>query len=312
MSNVSITIGLATRERPNLLSACLESLHRLKLPRNYGINIVVVENDSKDKSSHIVREFEQQGLPVSYQIESRIGITYARNAILGRAIESGSRYLIYVDDDELVPSDYLVEMMDFLSTCPSDMSAISSPVYPLYPMGTPSWILKGRFLEPMNYVAETEVTSAATNNLLLDLDFVKLHNLSFDHRFALSGGEDTHFIAQLRNCKGKVYWSPKSFVFDQLPLSKMTEKWFYKRGFRSGTTRAYIDLITKGWFVVIFKVIPLIIAQACFGLLGYITGVLLFDKCRRVFGMRHLFTSMGKLYGLFGRLHKEYLHVHGC
>lgn len=75
---MTITVGIATRNRSNQLERCLLSLTKQKsLPHQ----IFIVDNNSSDNTKNIISSFNNR-LPIHYEVEKRIGLSYARNRLL--------------------------------------------------------------------------------------------------------------------------------------------------------------------------------------------------------------------------------------
>ena len=94
----SVSIVIATYERPMELKECLKSLKKIKLPNN--INIIVVDNHPKaEVLSKVRREFPE----VIFIKEERKGLSYARNKGI---LECKSDIVICIDDDVEVTQNW--------------------------------------------------------------------------------------------------------------------------------------------------------------------------------------------------------------
>jgi GT2 family glycosyltransferase len=98
------TVVVATRDRPEHLAACLDSLLALEYPR---YEIVVVDNAPRtDATADLVRgRFAAHG--VRYVREDRLGLAAAHN----RGVEEAGGWVIaFTDDDVLVDRLWLLEL----------------------------------------------------------------------------------------------------------------------------------------------------------------------------------------------------------
>lgn len=115
---MSISIIIPTFNRRIMLLECLESI-KAQLYR--PIEIVIVDDGSKDNTKDAVMEWvkgsEPAGLTILYKHGNRIGAAAARN--LGKAAASGNYVLFLDSDDLLVPSalSRAVEIMNADPTC---------------------------------------------------------------------------------------------------------------------------------------------------------------------------------------------------
>jgi glycosyltransferase involved in cell wall biosynthesis len=123
----SLTVAICTRDRPELLGRCLDSLRRL-VPADDGeegeFDILVVDNaPTGDATKQAV---EQIG-GVSYVREVRPGLNFARNRALQ---EAAGDFVAYLDDDVVVDRGWLVGLQQALSQH-SDAIALTGQVLPL-------------------------------------------------------------------------------------------------------------------------------------------------------------------------------------
>ncbi|GAC1507554.1 MAG: hypothetical protein NVS2B16_02960 [Chloroflexota bacterium] len=91
-----ITVVVPTRNRADLLDRLLASLSRVRYPR---YEVIVVDDESTDRTAAIVNAYQEAGLPVIYlhQRWGRMGA--ARNRAIERA---GGEIIAFTDDDCVV------------------------------------------------------------------------------------------------------------------------------------------------------------------------------------------------------------------
>jgi glycosyltransferase involved in cell wall biosynthesis len=118
-----ITVVVCTRERPIALATCLESLLAMRYPR---FRVLVVDNAPiSNETARVVESFAARG-PVSYLVEPRAGLSFARNAAV-RA--TPGEILAWIDDDELADPHWLAEIARALFENPS-ADVVSGVVVP--------------------------------------------------------------------------------------------------------------------------------------------------------------------------------------
>ncbi len=83
-------------------------MQSLDIPADLPTEILVVDNDSSDGTRHLVEAFECPNVPVRYILEPHIGQCWARNAGIARAGD----YILFTDDDVIVPRDWVVGMVE--------------------------------------------------------------------------------------------------------------------------------------------------------------------------------------------------------
>lgn len=100
----SLTVAICTRDRPDCLRRCLQSLLDLKERAAGGtsqFDIMVIDNaPSDDQTKQLVAHFSE----VRYITEIKPGLNFARNRALR---EANSELLAYIDDDVAVDRGWL-------------------------------------------------------------------------------------------------------------------------------------------------------------------------------------------------------------
>jgi glycosyltransferase involved in cell wall biosynthesis len=118
-----ITVVICTRERPDALARCLESLLAQDYPDS---RILVVDNAPvTDASAEVVHAAARRG-PVSYLAEPRAGLSFARNAAV--AVAAGE-ILAWIDDDEYADVHWLAEVARALAEHP-EADVVSGVIVP--------------------------------------------------------------------------------------------------------------------------------------------------------------------------------------
>lgn len=117
---VSVIVPVRNEER--LIADCLQSLLHQDYPKD-RLEIIAVDNDSKDRSRSVIRQF-----PVQYVFEKTRGAAAARNA--GARAASGN-LLAFTDSDCIAPPNWVRGLVHALAEAEADASggdcAASSP-----------------------------------------------------------------------------------------------------------------------------------------------------------------------------------------
>ena len=179
----SVVLGLATFRRPADLERILPGLIAQAAELEPRARVVVVDNDpdagARDQVSHHAG--------VTYVHEPKPGIAAARNAALDAAAEADA--IVFVDDDEEVTEGWLKALVGCWQTY--GCQAVAGPVTTVFDDGEPEpYVRDCGVFDTVVRPTGTVVPGAATNNLLLDLAWLRAHDLRFDDRFGLSGGSD--------------------------------------------------------------------------------------------------------------------------
>src|SRR5271154_5729585 len=93
-----ISVIICTYNRSHSLGKTIESVASESLTPSLGWEILVVDNNSKDKTRQVVEGFMfRYPEQIRYIFEPKQGISYARNAGIK---ESRGEILAFIDDDE--------------------------------------------------------------------------------------------------------------------------------------------------------------------------------------------------------------------
>ncbi|WP_084701568.1 glycosyltransferase family 2 protein [Cryptosporangium arvum] len=122
-----VTVVICTREHPDELRDCLISLTDQEFDR---FDVLVVDNaPSSDRTRHVVEEFASR-LRIEYVVESRPGLSRARNAALAAlSREPGERIVAWTDDDVRADPHWVAEIVRAFVENPA-AAAVSGVVVP--------------------------------------------------------------------------------------------------------------------------------------------------------------------------------------
>lgn len=241
---VSVAVCIATYLRPQGLRKLIESVNNQKLEDNrILITLVVVDNAPNATAESTLGEIQKlTNWPVIYVVEHERGIVSARNRALVE-VPPHADYIAFLDDDECVSDRWLSEMLETISL-PGTVAA-QGPVEPKYRGKTPDWMDTLNLFRMGPFEQGAELSSAATNNSIVDASFLRVFGLEFDPRFNFTGGEDEEFFSRLKNAGGTIRASAHALVWDDVPSNRTTLRWIARRWFRMGNTLGRIALIRR-------------------------------------------------------------------
>jgi glycosyltransferase involved in cell wall biosynthesis len=118
-----ITVVVCTREHPDALAVCLDSLLAQKYP---SFRVLVVDNAPASAATEtVVRAAAERG-PVDYLLEPKAGLSFARNAAVAAA---RGEILAWIDDDERADEHWLAEVARALADHP-EADVVSGVIVP--------------------------------------------------------------------------------------------------------------------------------------------------------------------------------------
>jgi GT2 family glycosyltransferase len=232
---VRVAVCIATCERPEGLRRLLDGLELLafvKVPAP-ELRIIVVENGVPSGARDLCAG--RTGMSrwrLQYESEPRIGISYARNRAV-RCARPWADFVAFIDDDEVPAPDWLDELLHVQGGYQAD--AVVGPIVRRFEAPVPEWIEQGRFFVQRRRPTGTPRQRASTNNTLIRspvFDGVG----EFDERFALTGGEDTHFFLRAYVRGYLTVWADEAIVHEYVAADRTTAGWLLRRSYRYGNT----------------------------------------------------------------------------
>jgi glycosyltransferase involved in cell wall biosynthesis len=233
----SLSVIVCTYNRSELLDGCLASLVSQEVD-SHLYEIIVVDNNSKDDTLALVSKYIRNHENIRYVIESQQGLSHARNT---GSNEARGSYLAYIDDDAIVPKDYLLHVLKLLKQHTPDI--MGGPIYPYYTTKKPWWFRDE--YEIREFAAESGFTSkcrVSGGNFIIRKDILKQLGM-FNPDLGMIGnkiglGEERALLEKYRKEttreKLRVYYSLESYVKHHVPKYKMRIRYMLSRSFQSG------------------------------------------------------------------------------
>lgn len=309
----SLSVGVLTFRRPNQLRANLEAVcERTREAADLvDARIVVVDNDPDASARTIVNSMRQHRaasgeIAIVYAHEPRPGIAAARNRALDEA--ASSRLLAFIDDDEIPQDGWLTSLVEVWLQTGAD--AVMGRVIAELPPDADPWVTSSAFFQRATHATGTVLETAATGNLLLDLDSVRRLGLRFDEALGLAGGEDTVFTSTLTRRGGTIVYCQESVTIDPVVPERATRDWVLQRAFAHGNrlqvTRLRLAPSSAGRLRT--QLMGLIGGIARIGVAGveHTVGTFTGDLQRQHRNEIRIRRGWGMLAGAVGHRHEEY------
>ncbi len=302
----TVTIGVPTYRRPELLGALLRTLHARIAEcseLDVSIDVLIVDNDPEGTAREVSTNTD---LPVRYVIEPTPGIVAARNRILD---ECADRDMVaFIDDDEVPRESWLSSLLTVWRQYGAD--AVMGRVISVFDDTVDPWLLaSGTFRRPPRQTG-TVLPVAAAGNLLLDLRSVRRLGLRFDPALGLGGGEDTLFSRQLVQRGGLIVWCNESETEDHVVAARLSRAWAAQRAFSSANagTRIQLQLTTGRSSRGVLRARAFLggVARIVVGGLRRVFGTLTSNITHHARGTRLVHRGRGTIAAVFGRRYDEY------
>ena len=110
-----ISFIICTYNREKYIYECLSKL--AKNTEQKGCEIVLVNNNSTDNTAAECERFVKDYKPTNYRyvVETKQGLSFARNRGIA---EAQGEWLVFLDDDAMVETDYITNLQKHLSEHP--------------------------------------------------------------------------------------------------------------------------------------------------------------------------------------------------
>jgi glucosyl-dolichyl phosphate glucuronosyltransferase len=133
---VTITVILCTYNRCETLPNALDSIAASTVPSSYEWEVLVVDNNSTDRTGEVVRDFcRRYPGRFRYVWEPRQGLSYARNAGIR---ESRGDVLAFMDDDVTVDPEWLFNLTSSLHN--GEFAGAGGRIIPVWEDQPPTWL----------------------------------------------------------------------------------------------------------------------------------------------------------------------------
>lgn len=301
---VRVAVCIATCERPQGLKRLLGGLERLVFAKQPTpeLRVIIVENGvpsgARDLCDAMGRSSRWR---LQYESEPRVGIPYARNHAV-RCARPWADFVAFIDDDEVPEPSWLDELLHVQTTYQAD--AVAGPLLRRFEGPVPDWIAEGRFFEQKRRPTGTPRHRASTANTLVRravFDGIG----EFDERFALTGGEDTHFFLRAHLRGYRTVWADEAIVQEFVPRSRTTVGWLLRRSYRYGNTWSLCEReLWPGHWVRVRRIgreVRNIVGSAVVLLPALLSGKVATVNC-----LRRICEAAGNITGVLGLRYEEY------
>ena len=301
-AKTKVTVGACTFRRPDGLTDLIESYRSLNVPDEIELTFIVIDNDLTPSSYEVFEQITRDfPWPFRYVHEPEPGIPIARNRVVQEAGTEG--YLIFVDDDETVTPNWLVELWRIEQE--TNATFVQGPVQMLVDNNEDEWWLKTLFFRQKEFADGASRIESWTNNVLVDLAFLTENDCRFENRLRYDGGTDTLFFQDIVNSGGSGAYAANAWVREVQPPNRLTWKWAINRQFRYGTTRAMTVLLRRSRLEATLYCLVRGCGMAVVGI-GFLVTALLRGRIGIANGVALLSRSAGILSGMVGRRKLEY------
>lgn len=233
---IKISVIVCTYNRSELLGGALHTLCHQTLDTS-RYELIVVDNNSTDKTSEVVGEFGRRFTNVRYCLEPQLGLSHARNRGWR---EAGGEYVAYIDDDARAGESWLETALGLFENKEPAPLCLGGPVMPFYSTTKPIWFKEEirTWGDSPRYLRVGE--SFSGSNMIWRRSILEILG-GFDVKSGVRGdylsvGEETALFRKIwHSCEQPhFYYSPELVVHHWVPPTKMKVSYQLKRAFAAG------------------------------------------------------------------------------
>lgn len=303
---MNVSIVICTYKRPQSLKSTLESVVRLDFD-SHAFEVIVVDNGCDAESHAIFEEVRLQAkCRMSYVREETLGLSYARNK--GVSLSRGDR-VAFLDDDELVPTDWLSELIKPFGM-DDRVACVGGRIVPVFPGNTyPSWYSRDiqGFFGGVDHGAEIHdvdfpVEFIGGGNMCFKRDLIIDAGL-FNVRLGIIGqssysGEENELALRIRNQGFRVLFTPHAVTYHMIERERISKSFLYKRCYQSGRSETLHNPLHAGspWPLLYQYIVALLKSLGSF-LLSTVRS-----EAARTRALLAISRSLGKIAGSLQRI----------
>lgn len=236
---IDASVVICTYNRSTHLKNVLKSLSEQIVPENLEWEIIVVDNNSIDDTSKVVKDFgNSSGTPIKYLKEEKQGLSHARNRGI---MESKGKYIAFTDDDVIVDENWVSSLYEAFQRYGCD--CVGGRIFMKPVRKLPRWLKKELwgFLAYLDYGNEPFQISDhfifGTNMAFARdiLDNVTYFNTELGRTgYIPIGGEETDIVKRILQKGGKAYYQPTAIVYHVIDEYKLKKSYFRRLHYYSG------------------------------------------------------------------------------
>jgi glycosyltransferase involved in cell wall biosynthesis len=241
---VSASVVVCTRDRAIALRRCLDALDE-QLPVTVGIEVVVVDNGSRDATSEVLAQWSAAAPHIRRVVaEPTPGLSHARNAGIAAAHHD---VVLFIDDDAIAPRGWVAAHVAAYQHDPS-VVAVGGPVVLAWPNGRPAWATArlehwwsavdfGDQAMPYPGAHGPYGTNMSVRRSTVAAVGGFRTSLGRRGRSLLSG-EEAALWAAVWAAGGAIRYEPATLVVHEVVADKLSRAWIVRRAVAQGRTNA--------------------------------------------------------------------------
>lgn len=229
-----LTVIICTYNRGKLISETIPTIFNQNISSD-NYNIIIVDNNSKDDTSKLLKEFSKKYKNLYIINEESQGLSYAKNTGMRTA---KTDWIVFLDDDAKVPFDFVSKALNNIDN--SNFSCFGGVYLPWYKYGRPKWYID-EYASNANKLSKFGVLQKGfiSGGIMAIKRNVLLNYGGFSTEIGMKGnntayGEETLLQIMLRKDGHDIGYDPNWIIYHLVGEYKLSAGWFLKSGYASG------------------------------------------------------------------------------
>jgi glycosyltransferase involved in cell wall biosynthesis len=303
-----ISVVLCTYNRADLLAAALQTLCEQSLDRG-EYEVIVVDNNSTDDTRSVAEGFCRSRANVRYVLETRQGLSHARNRGWQ---EARGEYVAYTDDDCKLPPQWLAVARQIIAKKSPEI--FGGPYFAFYNTAKPPWFKDS--YGSCELGGEARALNAdeflAGGNIFFRRELLETLG-GFDTSLGMAGakiayGEETALQKRVRDASPEacIYYDPDLYVYHLVRPEKMTLLWRARAAFPKGRSVYRVHQgdapATIGKASMTVRAIRIVLAFA----VDVTLGTLRRDRAKYPYIQNYFYEHTSRYLHSLGKLYAQY------
>jgi glycosyltransferase involved in cell wall biosynthesis len=232
-SPIKLTVAVCTFNRSALLRATLQALEAQVVHPPGGWDAIVIDNNSSDNTTEVVREFVRRGIIPGLRLdrEATQGLSFARRKAV---VESCGDAVAFVDDDCRPEADWVQQAIAFLKAYPA-AGAVGGQVLidweeepvPAVRSYAQTLAYQDHGTVPVRALEQTlsflvGAGLVVRRQALVDSGWLNWFRLTDRRGAGLSAGGDTEMVLRIRHAGHEAWYNPQMRIWHFVPADRST------------------------------------------------------------------------------------------
>lgn len=251
-----ISVVVCTYNRCEGLKDTLRALKTQRLENGSDFEIIVVDNNSNDRTKEtVMEEGRQSPRLIRYVFEPNQGVSFARNRGI---LEAMGDVIAFVDDDTVPASNWIGSLLRGFKEFNAD--CVGGPVFPIWAQEPPAWLrdpsLQFGMLALLDRGDQPVIAAETDSNIVFGGNsayrkaiFAELGLFRTDlgrSGNTLSCGEDSEMIRRIVHSGKRAVYLPDMISNHKVGPERMSIKYLRKWHFDGGKSTARISKFRSG------------------------------------------------------------------